>query len=47
MSEIAKALCDIAGAGATAGGFELHADLTDALAQTRTALAVLISRAAA
>jgi CheY-like chemotaxis protein len=47
MSEIAKALCDIAGAGATAGGFELHADLTDALAQTRTALAVLISRTAA
>jgi two-component system, sensor histidine kinase and response regulator len=46
MSEIAKALCDIASAGATAGTVELHAGLTDALAQTRTALGGLISPAA-
>jgi two-component system, sensor histidine kinase and response regulator len=47
MSEIARALCDIAAAGSTTGGLDLHADLTDALAQTRTALAVLVSRATA
>jgi len=47
MSEIAKALCEIASAGATAGTLELHAGLTDALAQTRTALGGLISRATA
>ena len=47
MSEIAKALCDIASAGRTAGGLELHAELTDALAQTRAALGGLISRATA
>ena len=47
MSEIAKALCEIAAAGATAGALELHAGLTDALAQTRTALGGLISRATA
>ena len=38
MSEIARALCEIASAGATAGTLELHAGLTEALAQTRTAL---------
>jgi len=37
MSEVAKALCDIASAGGTAGTLQLHAELTDALAQTRTA----------
>jgi CheY-like chemotaxis protein len=47
MSEIAKELCDIAAAGQTAGTLELHAELTDALAQTRTALGGLISRATA
>jgi two-component system, sensor histidine kinase and response regulator len=47
MSEIAKALCEIASAGATAGTLELHAGLTDALAQTQTALGGLISRATA
>jgi two-component system, sensor histidine kinase and response regulator len=47
MSEIAKALCDIASAGRTAGGLELHAELTDALAQTRAALGGLTSRATA
>jgi HPt (histidine-containing phosphotransfer) domain-containing protein len=45
MSEIAKALCEIASAGATAGTLELHAGLTDALTQTRTALGGLVSRA--
>jgi two-component system, sensor histidine kinase and response regulator len=45
MSEIAAALCDVASAGRAAGGLELHAELADALAQTRTALGALISRA--
>ncbi|HTU98159.1 MAG TPA: PAS domain S-box protein [Solirubrobacteraceae bacterium] len=47
MSEIAKALCDVAAAGRTTGTLELHAELTDALAQTRTALGGLITRATA
>jgi two-component system sensor histidine kinase/response regulator len=47
MSEIAKTLCEIASAGQTTGATELHAGLTDALAQTRTALDGLISRATA
>jgi two-component system sensor histidine kinase/response regulator len=45
MSEIAKELCDIAAAGQTDGALELHKRLTDALAQTSTALNELISRA--
>ena len=47
MSEIAKALCEIASAGATEGTLELHAGLTDALAQTRTALGGVIGRTTA
>ena len=47
MSEIAKALCEIASAGATEGTLELHAGLTHALAQTRTALGGVINRATA
>ena len=47
MSEIARALCEIAAAGGTAGALELHAELTDALAQTRTALGGHITRAGA
>ena len=45
MSEIAKQLCDVAAAGETSAALALHADLTDALAQTSAALNGLISRA--
>ena len=45
MSEIAKELCEVAAAGRTSGALELHAELSDALAQTRAALGGLIARA--
>ncbi len=47
MSEIATELCEIAAAGRTSGALELHAELSDALAQTRAALGGHISRATA
>ncbi|HEX3974639.1 MAG TPA: PAS domain S-box protein [Solirubrobacteraceae bacterium] len=45
MSEIAKTLCEIAAAGQTSGAMDLHAELSDALAQTRAVLGGHISRA--
>jgi HPt (histidine-containing phosphotransfer) domain-containing protein len=47
MSEIARELCEIAAAGRASGALELHAELSAALAQTRTALGGHISRATA
>jgi CheY-like chemotaxis protein/nitrogen-specific signal transduction histidine kinase/HPt (histidine-containing phosphotransfer) domain-containing protein len=45
MSEIAKQLCDAAAAGRASAALAVHADLTDALADTSAALNGLISRA--
>ncbi len=45
MSEIANELCEVAAAGRTSGALELHAELADALAQTRAVLSGHISRA--
>jgi two-component system, sensor histidine kinase and response regulator len=45
MSEIARALCEIAAAGQTSGALDLHDDLSDALAQTRSVLGGHITRA--
>jgi two-component system sensor histidine kinase/response regulator len=47
MSEIARQLCEIAAAGQTAGALELHAELSDALTQTRAVLGGHITRATA
>ena len=47
MSEIARSLCEIASAGRTSGALELHAELTTALAQTRSVLGGHITRATA
>jgi HPt (histidine-containing phosphotransfer) domain-containing protein len=46
MSEIAKELCEIAAAGRTSGAQDLHRELAEALAQTRTALDVHITHTA-
>jgi HPt (histidine-containing phosphotransfer) domain-containing protein len=45
MSEIARALCELAAAGKTSGAVELHGELDDALAQTSDAFDRLLSRA--
>jgi HPt (histidine-containing phosphotransfer) domain-containing protein len=45
MSEIARALCEIAAAGQTSGALDLHGELADALAQTRAVLGGHIIRA--
>ncbi|HEY6523435.1 MAG TPA: response regulator, partial [Solirubrobacteraceae bacterium] len=45
MSEIARALCEIAAAGQTSGALDLHHELSDALAQTRAMLGGHITRA--
>jgi HPt (histidine-containing phosphotransfer) domain-containing protein len=45
MSEIARALCELAAAGKTSGAVELHGELDDALAQTSAAFDRLLSRA--
>ena len=47
MSEIARALCEIAAAGQTSGALDLHDELSDALAQTRAVLGGHITRATA
>jgi PAS domain S-box-containing protein len=47
MSEVARALCEVAAAGQTSGALELHAELSDALAQTRAVLGGRIGRATA
>jgi CheY-like chemotaxis protein/HPt (histidine-containing phosphotransfer) domain-containing protein len=47
MSEIARQLCEIAAAGRTSGALELHAELSDALSQTRAVLGGHISRVTA
>jgi hypothetical protein len=44
MSEIAKALCELAAGGRTSGALELHGRLADALAQTSGVLEGRTSR---
>jgi two-component system, sensor histidine kinase and response regulator len=44
MSEIARSICDIAKTGGTSGALELHAELTTALAQTRSFLGGQVTR---
>ncbi|MGZ4177330.1 MAG: PAS domain S-box protein [Solirubrobacteraceae bacterium] len=47
MSEIARALCELAAAGRTSGTLQLHGQLAEALAQTSAALEGHISRTGA
>jgi hypothetical protein len=47
MSEIARALCELAAAGKTSGAAGLHGELDGALAQTSAAFDGHLSRAGA